>query len=425
MERSADADSVYVRYFLLSQEADEQPVGIHLETESDVLHHRCLPRRDFGIYGGSMGSDVFRLFCGRAFHAWGVRVPPLPGGVGFLLIKKEFAEGFVWDRFMPNKKKKKKRRKNLFKGYELDQTRFENDEDRDFAVKVENVSMKFSMGLKQGRSSIKDVVIMGLLPTMWKKRQQEKDKDAFWALTDINLELKKGDRLGILGLNGAGKSTLLKTIAGVYRPTTGRVRKKGVLAPLLELGAGFELQYTARENIFLYGAVLGYRREFIEEKFDEIIEFSGLQKFVDVPIQNYSSGMRTRLGFAICTAVKPDILILDEVFSVGDAKFRRKSEQRIIEMFDTNVTVLFVSHNLGQVMRICNKAIILDHGKLIAEGNIDEVAPIYEQMTGEIRQIRQAAKAGADVGSLETTPTGGPLSKEQMDAILEKYRDFD
>ncbi|MBQ9632482.1 MAG: ABC transporter ATP-binding protein, partial [Lachnospiraceae bacterium] len=204
------------------------------------------------------------------------------------------------------------------------------------------------------------------------------------------------------------------------------------------LGAGFELQYTARENIYLYGAVLGYRREFIEEKFDEIIEFSGLEKFVDVPIQNYSSGMRTRLGFAICTAVQPDILILDEVFSVGDAKFRRKSEKRIIEMFDTNVTVLFVSHNLGQVMRICNKAIILDHGKLIAEGDIGDVAPIYEQITGEIKQQRreerrrEADEEARQNGAQDQTPQDGTrepakggLSQEEMNSIIERYKDFD
>ncbi len=361
-------------------------------------------------------------------------------------------------------RKQKKRRKNLFKDYQIDTAAINNDTDRSSVIKVENVSMKFSMGLKEGRSSIKDVAIMGLMPSVWKKRQEEKEKDAFWALKDINLELKQGDRLGILGLNGAGKSTLLKAIAGVYRPTAGKIYKRGVLAPLLELGAGFELQYTARENIFLYGAVLGYRREFIEEKFDEIIEFAGLENFVDVPIQNYSSGMRTRLGFSICTAVRPDILILDEVFSVGDAKFRRKSEKRIIEMFGTNVTVLFVSHNLAQVMRICNKAIILDHGELIAEGDIEEVAPIYEQMTGEIKQIRRAERraaeelekakqsdalqgenedAGANKGnaaaadSTESAAKEGPnnadegekkrprLSKEEMDAILERYKEYD
>ena len=323
-----------------------------------------------------------------------------------------------------SKKKRKKERRNLFRGYQIDTSQFDSQTDRATVVKVENVSMKFSMGKKEGRGSIKDLAIMGLMPGMWKKRQAEKEKDDFWALTDVSLELKRGDRLGILGFNGAGKSTLLKAIAGVYRPTSGNIYKRGTLAPLLELGAGFELQYTARENIYLYGAVLGYRKEFIDKKFDEIIEFSGLEKFVDVPIQNYSSGMRTRLGFSICTAVQPDILILDEVFSVGDAKFRRKSEQRIIEMFDTNVTVLFVSHNLGQVMRICNKAIILDHGKLIARGNINEVAPIYEEMTGEVRQARQEARKGEVPGG-ELPKAGDVLSEEKMQEILDRYKDFD
>ena len=149
---------------------------------------------------------------------------------------------------------------------------------------------------------------------------------------------------------------------------------------MLELGAGFDPQYTARENVYLYGAVLGYKKEFIDEKFDEIIKFAELEKFVDVPVKNFSSGMKSRLGFAICTAVNPDILILDEVLSVGDAKFRKKSEKKVTDMFDDGVTVLFVSHSLEQVMRICNKAIILDHGKLVAFGDIDEVAEQYSEM---------------------------------------------
>ena len=275
------------------------------------------------------------------------------------------------------------RRKNrLFKGYHIDVDAIEADEERPVVVKVDHVSMCFSLGRDKG-GSFKELFILAFSPKRRKQRRERMLQDEFWALDDINLELRQGDRLGILGLNGAGKSTLLKTIAGVYKPTKGTVTKRGVLAPLLELGAGFDKQYTARENIYLYGAVLGYRKDFIDEKFDEIIEFAELQKFVDVSVQNYSSWMRTRLGFAICTAVHPDILILDEVFSVGDAKFRKKSEKRMIDMFDTNVTVLFVSHNLKQVQRICNKAIILDHGKLIASGNIDEVSAIYEEMTGE------------------------------------------
>ena len=184
-----------------------------------------------------------------------------------------------------------------------------------------------------------------------------------------------------MGLNGAGKSTLLKAIAGVYKPTEGKVTRKGVIAPLLELGAGFEKEYSARENVYLYGAVLGYSREFLEEKFDDIIEFSGLWEFVDVPIKNYSSGMKSRLGFSICTAVNPDVLILDEVLSVGDKKFRKKSEKRVRDLIDQGCTVLFVSHNLDQVQRICDKALILDHGQLIAYGDVDEIAPKYEEMT--------------------------------------------
>ena len=242
---------------------------------------------------------------------------------------------------------------------------------KEIALKVDNVSIKFNLA-QEKLDSLKEYFI-GII-------KGRVSYDEFWALKNVSFELEKGDRLGILGLNGAGKSTILKVIAGVYRPTEGKVSKKGVLAPLLELGAGFDPQYTARENVYLYGAVLGYKKEFIDEKFDEIIKFAELEKFVDVPVKNFSSGMKTRLGFAICTAVNPDILILDEVLSVGDAKFRKKSEKKVTDMFDDGVTVLFVSHSLEQVMRICNKAIILDHGKLVAFGDIDEVAEQYSEM---------------------------------------------
>ena len=197
----------------------------------------------------------------------------------------------------------------------------------------------------------------------------------------MNFEVQKGDRVGILGLNGAGKSTLLKVIAGVFKPTEGKVIKNGRLVPLLELGAGFDPQYTGRENIYLYGAMLGYSKEFIDEKYDEIVKFSELKDFIDVPIKNYSSGMNSRLGFSIATEVSPNILIFDEVLSVGDAKFRKKSEKKVLSMFDSGVTVLFVSHSLAQVQRICNKAMILEKGKLIAYGDIDTISKQYEKMT--------------------------------------------
>lgn len=239
------------------------------------------------------------------------------------------------------------------------------------AIVLRNVGMKFNLS-KEKVDSLKDYVIKSI------RRQIEYNE--FWALKDINLTIKKGDRVGILGLNGAGKSTLLKVIAGVFKPTEGSVEKHGKIAPLLELGAGFEKQYTGKENIYLYGAMLGYTKQFIDEKYDEIVEFSELGEFIDVPVQNYSSGMKSRLGFSIATIVSPKILILDEVLSVGDAKFRKKSEKKVMSMFDSGVTVLFVSHSLEQVKRICDKAMILDHGKLVAFGGIDEIAPMYEKM---------------------------------------------
>lgn len=241
---------------------------------------------------------------------------------------------------------------------------------KNIALKVENVSMRFNLSAEKV-DDLKDYLIKFIKREL---RFQE-----FWALKDITFELQKGERLGILGFNGAGKSTLLKVIAGVLKPTEGTVKKKGKIVPLLELGAGFDKQYTGAENIFLYGAVLGYSKEFIQEKYDEIVEFSELGDFINVPLKNYSSGMKARLGFAIATVVEPDILILDEVLSVGDAKFRKKSEKKIKSMFDKGVTVLFVSHSLEQVKRLCDKAILLEHGKVVAKGTVAEVSKLYEE----------------------------------------------
>ena len=212
-----------------------------------------------------------------------------------------------------------------------------------------------------------------------KKVSKRFDKIA--AVSDVSLSIEEGQVFGLLGTNGAGKSTLLKVIAGVFKPTEGSVTKHGKMVPLLELGAGFDQQYTGKENIYLYGAMLGYSKEFIDEKYDEILKFSELKDFIDVPIKNYSSGMKSRLGFSIATVVSPKILILDEVLSVGDAKFRKKSEKKVLSMFDSGVTVLFVSHSLAQVQRICNKAMILEKGKLIAYGDIDTISEQYEKMT--------------------------------------------
>ncbi len=240
------------------------------------------------------------------------------------------------------------------------------------AIKLENVTMSFNLH-KEKLDSVKEYVL-GLVKGKTKKQM-------FNALSDISFSVNKGDIVGVLGLNGAGKSTLMKVIAGVYEPTSGKVYKEGVVAPMIELGAGFDVQYTGAENIYLYGSVLGHSRKDMQQRFDEIVEFSELKEFIDVPLKNYSSGMRARLGFAIATVVKPDILILDEVLSVGDAKFKKKSEAKLMSMMDEQTTVIFVSHNLAQVRRICNKAMILEKGRLIAYGDIDEVATRYEEMT--------------------------------------------
>ncbi len=244
--------------------------------------------------------------------------------------------------------------------------------DKDVAISLKNVSMTFNLN-KEKVDNLKEYVIKFITRKLEFKK--------FYALQNINIEVKKGDHLAILGLNGAGKSTLLKTIVGVYKPTEGTVEKSGVIAPLLELGAGFDPNYSGKENIYLYGAILGYDRNYIDKKYDEIVEFSELGHFIDVPIKNYSSGMKARLGFSIATAVEPDVLILDEVLSVGDTKFRKKSLAKVKSLFEDGVTVLFVSHNLEQVKSICNKAILLEKGKIIAQGDLDEVIPVYEEKT--------------------------------------------
>lgn len=241
-------------------------------------------------------------------------------------------------------------------------------------IQVENVSMMFNLNNEK---------IDNLKEYMIKMATGKLRYNEFCALKDINFNVEKGDRLGVMGLNGAGKSTLLKVIAGVMKPTQGSVNVKGVIAPMIELGAGFDPNYTGAENIFLYGATMGYSRKFIQSKYDEIVEFSELEEFIDVPLKNYSSGMKARLGFAIATAVSPEVLILDEVLSVGDAKFRKKSEAKLRGMIDTGITVLFVSHNTSQVRKICNKAIILQKGQIIENGNVDEVCDKYTEMVNK------------------------------------------
>lgn len=227
-------------------------------------------------------------------------------------------------------------------------------------IEVNNVSMKFNLGIEKGFSLKQGFV------DMFKKK--EKINNDFWALKNVNFDVEKGEVVGFVGSNGAGKSTLLKVIAGVMKPTKGKVSVYGNICPMIELGAGFDSQLTARENIYLNGAVMGYSKEFINSKFDEIVSFSELSEFLDVPIQNFSSGMIARLAFSIATVVDPEILIVDEILSVGDMAFQKKSEEKMLNMINGGTTVLFVSHSIDQIRNMCNKVVWIEKGEVQAIG---------------------------------------------------------
>ena len=238
-------------------------------------------------------------------------------------------------------------------------------------ITVNNVSMRFNLGVEKN-FSLKQFFIDILT-------HKKKEKSEFWALSDINFSVKKGEVVGFIGSNGAGKSTLLKIIAGVMKPTKGSVEIYGNICPMIELGAGFDMDLTARENIFLNGAVLGYSKEFLESKFDEIVEFSELKNFLDVPVRNFSSGMVARLAFSIATIVDPEILIVDEILSVGDIAFQQKSENKMRSMIGGGTTVLFVSHSIDQIKNLCNKVVWLDHGKIKQVGPAKEICDNYKE----------------------------------------------
>ena len=236
-------------------------------------------------------------------------------------------------------------------------------------IQVNDVSMRFNLA-KEKSESLKEYFLQiahGKLKF-----------DEFYALKNVSLTVQPGDFYGLIGLNGSGKSTLLKVISGVYKPTTGNCVVRGTIAPLIELGAGFDPELTARENIYLNGALLGYTKEFIDASFDDIIEFAELKDFVDMPLKNFSSGMVARIAFAIATITEPDILIVDETLSVGDVFFQQKCERRIQHFIESgDVTVLFVSHSMEQVERICQRAVWIEKGDLRMDGPVDEVCKAY------------------------------------------------
>ena len=235
-------------------------------------------------------------------------------------------------------------------------------------IKAENVSVKYLMTYDRIQSMKEYLVQM----VKGKIKYEE-----FWALRDVSFEVKKGEVLGIIGHNGAGKSTLLKVISGILKPTTGSVQVNGTIVPMLELGSGFDFDLTGRENVFLNGAILGYSEQFLREKYEEIVDFSELGQFIDVPLRNYSSGMVMRLAFSIATVVRPDILIVDEILAVGDAAFQEKSKRRMLELMGGGTTVLFVSHSLPQIQEMCNRVLWLEHGNVKTAGAANVVCSEY------------------------------------------------
>ena len=236
-------------------------------------------------------------------------------------------------------------------------------------IELKDISLTYTM-IEGASHTLKDFLV-----SLSKKKLK---KVTFHALHDVNINIKKGEVVGIIGENGAGKSTLLKIVSGIYRPSTGSVKVDGTIIPLIELGCGFDTELTGRENIYLNGSIVGFSKEFLDSKIDEIIEFSELGNFIDQALRTYSSGMLMRLGFSIAVISKPEILIVDEILAVGDDKFQKKSLNKILELMSGGTTVLYVSHNLQSVRELCSRVIWLDHGKVVADGSPQEVCDKYE-----------------------------------------------
>lgn len=235
-------------------------------------------------------------------------------------------------------------------------------------IEVNDVTMRFHMNTDK---------ILSLKEFVTRKLSGKIQYQDFTALEHVSFSVDRGETLGLIGDNGAGKSTMLKVISGILKPTEGGVVKRGNVAPMLELGSGFDMDLTGRENIFLNGAILGYSEKFLKEKYAEIVAFSELGEFIDIPIRNYSSGMMARLAFSVASVVVPEILIVDEILSVGDASFQEKSRARMMELMGGGTTVLFVSHSLDQIREMCKRVVWLEHGRVRMIGKTDEVCDAY------------------------------------------------
>ena len=241
--------------------------------------------------------------------------------------------------------------------------------DNNTMIRVSDVTMRFRMN-NDKILSLKEFVTTALRGKL--------QYSTFTALEHVSFEVQKGETIGLIGRNGAGKSTLLKIISGIMKPTEGSVECRGNIVPMLELGSGFDMDLSGRENVYLNGAILGYTKPFLDAKFQEILDFSELGDFINIPIRNYSSGMLARLAFSIAAVVKPEILIVDEILAVGDAQFQEKSKRRMMELMSGGATVLLVSHNIKQVRELCSRAVWLEHGRVRAIGEAKKVCDMYE-----------------------------------------------
>ena len=240
-------------------------------------------------------------------------------------------------------------------------------------IEVKNVKMKFKMS-DEPLNSLKEIFTKAVTGKL--------KFNEFLAMDDVSFNVEKGETLGLIGSNGAGKSTTLKVISGILKPTEGSVITRGNIVPMLELGAGFDLELTGKENIYLNGAILGYTKEYLESKYEEIVDFAEIREFIDMPIRNYSSGMMARLAFSIASVVQPEILIVDEILAVGDVKFQEKSYKRMQELMSGGATVLFVSHDLKKIEQLCDHVVWLEKGKVKQYGDTKEVCSAYRKAQG-------------------------------------------
>lgn len=296
----------------------------------------------------------------------------------------------------------------------------------DVVIKVENLSKKYIIDhQKQERYTALRDVISNSARSFWQvltssnKSEFNDVSEEFWALKDISFEIKQGDRVGIIGRNGAGKSTLLKILSRITEPTSGKISIKGRVASLLEVGTGFHPELTGRENIYLNGAILGMNRSEIKKKFDEIVDFAEIEKFLDTPVKRYSSGMYVRLAFAVAAHLEPEILIVDEVLAVGDAQFQKKCLGKMENVGKEGRTVLFVSHNMAAIRALCSKAIFLKHGFLVQSGTSSECLSTYESLNLQNQSSVWTRSRDARNSSLIITEIKSSLTKQQPNLELE------